>query len=495
MIYKAVDYWNSPSLEHHGVKGMRWGVRKAIERTGRVVRRAGGAVKKSATTIAGGLYRAGSAVRRFKNRRAIKSGDANRILKRTKKMTNQELQDALIRVQLVNSIGGNHQENVNSLGNVVSNSLKQKAGQMAANALQTSVDSILRGETPLTGLSRNAEAQKQLQLQQISSNKLNTKTNNYKLINAGLQNTMDVSAMKAQTAKNNLSMAKDRRELSKVRRPKGVVSRSAGSVLNRIGTRSVSSLPPTSQIKTKLHNNSAYTTPIVDVDKVERQRRSTGYIYRHLRHDDFLAHYGVKGMKWGVRKAIKTLTNKHDRRDYKMSLMYGPSVNDYDRLTSRRNLKNFTKKKKYTENLLLYRDSNRLRYADKTNLASALWRRVTLGEIKSRNYNKLMASGHGKLQSKYLMNKKVSDISEEELGKARLELHEELIKDGAIGPDTGFSTGDYHRRYIEALNKGINVRYQGDPGGLTAEELWDKKHDKWLTRNKYITVSHEDKDN
>ena len=27
MIYEAIDRWNSPSLEHHGVKGMKWGVR------------------------------------------------------------------------------------------------------------------------------------------------------------------------------------------------------------------------------------------------------------------------------------------------------------------------------------------------------------------------------------------------------------------------------------------------------------------------------------
>ena len=28
MIYEAIDKWNSPSFEHYGVKGMKWGVRK-----------------------------------------------------------------------------------------------------------------------------------------------------------------------------------------------------------------------------------------------------------------------------------------------------------------------------------------------------------------------------------------------------------------------------------------------------------------------------------
>jgi len=27
VIYEAIDRWNSPYIEHHGVKGMKWGVR------------------------------------------------------------------------------------------------------------------------------------------------------------------------------------------------------------------------------------------------------------------------------------------------------------------------------------------------------------------------------------------------------------------------------------------------------------------------------------
>lgn len=40
MVYEAIDYWNSPDsyLEHHGVKGMKWGVRKQRESLGNRIR-------------------------------------------------------------------------------------------------------------------------------------------------------------------------------------------------------------------------------------------------------------------------------------------------------------------------------------------------------------------------------------------------------------------------------------------------------------------------
>ena len=35
MIYEAMDIWNSPYIEHHGVKGMKWGVRHDTRSLGR----------------------------------------------------------------------------------------------------------------------------------------------------------------------------------------------------------------------------------------------------------------------------------------------------------------------------------------------------------------------------------------------------------------------------------------------------------------------------
>lgn len=257
MIYKAVDKWNSSdTLEHYGVKGMKWGVRKAVERTGRVVRRAGGAVKRSASRIAGGLVRAGSAVRRFKNRRAIKSGDARRILKRTNKMTNEELQAAVTRTQLINQLNSNNQNRGKTIGDKVSDAVQGKVAKIASEALETSVNSILVGENPIVGIKRKAT-------ESISSSKASIAENRRKYINS-------VSS----------SSSSDKKESA----PSPKIT-----------------LPTT-----------VTTTPVSDLDKY----LLNPYVPRHIvRHSDFLAHYGVKGMRWGVRKDQQ----KIDRLRYKNS--------------------------------------------------------------------------------------------------------------------------------------------------------------------------------
>ena len=41
------------------------------------------------------------------------------------------------------------------------------------------------------------------------------------------------------------------------------------------------------------------------------------YMYAVDRSDEYLAHYGIKGMKWGVRKALETGNTKKLSRMYK----------------------------------------------------------------------------------------------------------------------------------------------------------------------------------
>lgn len=73
MIYNAIDTWNSPSLKHYGVKGMKWGVRK--------VRTAGSAIR--------------GFVNKPKQRRYERSDYA-----KAKSMSNQELQQTINRINL-----------------------------------------------------------------------------------------------------------------------------------------------------------------------------------------------------------------------------------------------------------------------------------------------------------------------------------------------------------------------------------------------------------
>lgn len=75
MTYEAIDYWSAPGeyLEHHGVKGMKWGVRKAARRVS-------------------------SSIKRRKQRRYERSDYA-----KAKSLSDQELRDRINRINLEQS--------------------------------------------------------------------------------------------------------------------------------------------------------------------------------------------------------------------------------------------------------------------------------------------------------------------------------------------------------------------------------------------------------
>ena len=37
-MYKGIDLWNCSYIQHYGVKGMKWGIRKAKEKLGKLIR-------------------------------------------------------------------------------------------------------------------------------------------------------------------------------------------------------------------------------------------------------------------------------------------------------------------------------------------------------------------------------------------------------------------------------------------------------------------------
>lgn len=91
-VMKHDDLQDSNYLEHHGVKGMKWGVRKVRETVDRIRRR------NAERRIVRDQRREDLRVRR--NAEAIASGNSEKIMRRMPKMTNDEIQVAINRLNM-----------------------------------------------------------------------------------------------------------------------------------------------------------------------------------------------------------------------------------------------------------------------------------------------------------------------------------------------------------------------------------------------------------